>query len=96
MVYTELNVVEKPVIEWLEQLGWTYVSPDDLKKDIEDPFDPAILKDAIKRLNPGVIVTDEEVEKAVNQLRRSSNDIYGNKEFFEWLKGERSLALKAG
>lgn len=96
MVYTELNVVEKPVIEWLEQLGWRYVSPDDLKRDIEDPFDLAILRDAIKRMNPGVIVTDEEVGKVVNQLRRSSNDIYGNKEFFEWLKGERSLVLKAG
>ncbi len=94
MVYTEFSVVEKPIIEWLEGLGWKYVHPAELKRDIEDPFDSPTLTNSIKRLNPQL--EDEDVEKVVSQLRRPSNDIGGNKEFLEWVKGERSLVLKPG
>jgi len=96
MPYTEFSVVEKPIIEWLQGLGWNYISPDELKRDIEEPFDLPTLQQAIKKLNPEAIKTDEDVEKVVNQLRRFSNDIRGNREFFEWLKGERSLIFKPG
>ncbi len=96
MTYTEFKTVEKPIIEWLQGLGWKYISQDDLKRDLEEPFDLPTLQQAIKRLNSEIIKTDEDIEKVVNQLRRFSNDIRGNKEFFEWLKGERSLVLKPG
>ncbi|HZY95145.1 MAG TPA: HsdR family type I site-specific deoxyribonuclease [Candidatus Bathyarchaeia archaeon] len=95
MVYTEFNVVEKKVIDWLQELGWKYVSSDDLRRDIEDPFDTVSLRQALKRLNPA-IVQDEDADKVINGLRKLSNDIGGNKEFVEWLKGERSLILKPG
>src|SRR6266699_832471 len=94
MVFTEFSVVEKPIIEWLEGLGWKYAHPDDLKRDVEDPFDLPILGRVIKRLNPHL--EDEDVDKVVGQLRRPTNDIAGNKEFLEWVKGERSLVLKPG
>jgi type I restriction enzyme R subunit len=96
MVYTEFRTVEKPIIEWLQKIGWKYVSPEDLKRDVEEPLHLPTLKESLKRLNPGVIQTDEDMEKVINQLRRPLNDITGNKEFFEWFKGERSLILKAG
>jgi len=96
MTYTEFKTVEKPIIEWLQGLDWKYISPDELKRDTEETFDLPTLQAAIKKLNPETIKTDEDVEKVVNQLRRFSNDIRGNKEFFEWLKGERSLVLKPG
>jgi len=94
MVYTEFSVVEKPIIEWLEGLGWKYIHPDELKRDIEDPFDLPTLTEAIKRLNPQLEA--EDVDKVPSQLRRPSNDMAGNKDFLEWLKGERSLVLKQG
>lgn len=96
MPYTEFNVVEKPIIEWLQTLGWEYVPASEFKRDFEEPFDLSTLEQAIKRLNPRVVVTDEDVEKVVSRLRRLPNDINGNQEFFEWLKGERSLVLKTG
>ena len=96
MVYTELSTVERPIVEWLEKLGWEFVRPERLRRDVEEPFDLARLGEALKRLNPEIAKTDEDVEKIINQLRRPLNDITGNREFFEWLKGERSLVLKPG
>lgn len=96
MVYTEFRTVEQPIIKWLQKLGWRYVSPDDLRRDIEEQFDLPTLKEALKKLNPNVIQRDEDAERVISQLRRLLNDVTGNKEFFEWFKGERSLVLKAG
>jgi type I restriction enzyme R subunit len=96
LVYTELSTVERPIVEWLQKLGWEYVRPEHLKRDVEEPFNLGRLGEALKRLNPEIMKTDEDVEKVINQLRRLLNDITGNREFFEWLKGERSLVLKPG
>ena len=96
MVYTELSTVERPIVEWLQKIGWEYARPEHLKRDAEEPFDLARLSEALKRLNPAIVNADEDVEKVINQLRRPLNDITGNREFFEWLKGERSLVLKPG
>jgi len=96
VVYTEFGTVEKPIIDWLQELSWEYVSGDDLKRDVEEPFCLPTLRQAIKTLNPHVIQSDEDVEKVVNQLRRCSNDIAGNRDFFEWLKGEKSIVFKQG
>jgi type I restriction enzyme R subunit len=96
MTYTEYGTVEKPIIDWLRELGWEYVSADDLKRDVEEPFCLPALRQAIKTLNPHVIQSDEDVEKVINQIRRCSNDIAGNRDFFEWLKGERSIVFKQG
>jgi len=96
MIYTELSVVEKPIIEWLEELDWKYVLPSNLRRAPEEPFEFATLTKAIKRLNPDVIETDEDVERVVSRVQRLSNDISGNKEFLDWLKGEKSIILKPG
>ena len=95
-IYTELGVVEKPIIGWLEELGWKYVPSFNLRRAPEETFEFAILGKAIKRLNPDVIQTDEDVERVVSRVQRLSNDIAGNKEFLDWLKGEKSIILKPG
>lgn len=89
MPYTEFNVVEKPIIDWLVRLGWRFVSADELKRGIEEPFDLPTLIDRIKYLNPD-LDTDEDVDKVISQLRRASNDISGNREIFEWVKGKEA------
>ncbi len=96
MSYTEVSVVEKPIIDWLQHLGWTYVAPDKLNRDAEEPFDLPILEEAIRRLNPAVIQSDTDVDNVINHLRRVSNDINGNREFFDWIKGEKSIVLNPG
>ena len=95
-MYTEAGIVEKPIIEWLEELGWRYVPSSNLRRTPEEPFEFATLRKAINRLNLGVIETDEAVERVVSKLQRLSNDISGNKEFLDWLKGEKSIILKPG
>lgn len=96
MVYTEYKSVENPIVEWLHELGWRYISSLDLPRDAEEPFDIQVLTDAIRRLNIGIVRTEEEIERIINRLRRFSNDITGNREFFNWIKGEGSLVLRQG
>ena len=96
MPYTEFKTVEKPIIDWLVELGWEYISPEELRRESDEPFDLPTLSDAIRRLNTAIVQDNEDMEKVVNQLRRMSNDINGNREFFEWLKGERSIVLWPG
>ena len=81
--YTEFGVAEKPIIEWLQELGWKYVPSFNLRRASEEPFEFATLTRAIKRLNPDVIESDEDVERVVSRLQRLSNDISGNKEFLD-------------
>lgn len=96
MSYTEVGVVEKPIIDWLQELGWTYVSPNKLNRDTEEPFDLAVLTEAIQRLNPATILTTDEVDSVIDHLRQISNDINGNRQFSEWVKGDRSIVLRRG
>jgi len=94
--FTEIGVVEKPIINWLKHLGWAYITSDKLNRDAEDPFDLPILKEAIKRLNPAIIQGDNDVDNVINHLKRVSNDISGNREFFDWIRGEKSIVLNPG
>ena len=96
MPFTEFGVVEKPIVGWLRELRWTYVRAIDMRRDSEDPLDAATLKDAVRRLNMGVVQSGEDADRVVERLRMVTNDISGNKEFFEWLKGEKSTVLRQG
>ena len=96
MSFTELKTVEEPIIDWARELGWDYVTQEDLIRNEDEPFDLATLKDAIIKLNPEVIRDADDADKVVNQLRLLANNIYGNREFFKWIKGEHSIVLRAG
>lgn len=92
---TEFTTAEKPIIEMLEKLGWKYIQSSELDRDFEEPFDRKTLRECIKKLNPS-ITSEEEVDRVVSSLKMVSNDISGNKEFFDWTKGEKSLILRPG
>lgn len=96
MVYTEHKTAEWPIIELLQKLKWNYVPPKELRRDWEEPFDLRALRKAIRKLNPDFITTDRAVESIISRLKSLFNDISGNKEFFEWLRGERSIVLRPG
>jgi type I restriction enzyme R subunit len=94
--YTEYRTVEKPIIEWLQELGWEYKPAEEIPRTLEEAFDHSTLRKALKRLNNGVLESGGDVESVIAKLERLPNDITGNKEFLEWLKGERSIVLKPG
>ncbi|HAW50508.1 TPA: hypothetical protein DCX16_06135 [bacterium] len=94
MPYTEFNVVEGPIIEWLKELGWVYIPSYDLSRTEEEPFDSIVIRQSIKRLNPEIVRTDDDVEVIISKLERLTNDISGNREFLDWLKGEKSIVLR--
>jgi type I restriction enzyme, R subunit len=96
LVLSELEVVEKPLVEFLQELGWSFVDSDSIERDYNDAFDRERLSDALFRLNPGILVGPNDVDRVIDYLKRLPNNIRGNKEFFQWLKNEESIGLRTG
>jgi len=96
MAYTESATVEGPILEWLQGLGWRYIRPEELDRDLIEAFDKAVLCKTLLRLNPINIRSEVEANRVVTALASLPNDVSGNKEFFDWLRGEASIGLRAG
>ena len=74
--WDELHLAENPAIEFLESLGYAYVSPEDLDGE-RASFKETILTDrlaaALKRLNPWLSATNvASAVKAVTQVPAAS------------------------
>lgn len=95
MKQPEFTTTEEPIIKMLEKLGWEYIPSSELDRDFEEPFDLKTLRVWIRKLNP-TIASEEEVDRVVSSLKLVPNDVSGNEEFFEWVKGEKSLILRPG
>jgi len=96
MAYTESGTVEKPIVEWLQELGWTYVEPESIVRDYDEAFDQDRLVESLKKLNPTICKSSSDIERIVSRITQLDNDIRGNKEFFDWLKNEGSISLRPG
>jgi len=94
MTYTELSTVEKPIIRWLQEMGWEYISADNLRRSQEETFEYFRFKEALMRLNP--FLNEKNAEMIISKLERLPNDITGNKELLKWVKGEKSVVLRQG
>lgn len=94
MSYSELETVEKPIIEWLQEQGWAFRPPLEINREFHETFDKSLLHRAIKKLNPQVLPTDSDAQTIIDRLANLSNDIQGNKEFFTWLRNEGSISLR--
>lgn len=92
----ESGLVEQPIIEWLRGLGWKYVPASELQRMPGEAFEYSAFKDALRTLNPGEIISDDDVEKVRSRLEALTNNISGNREFFDWIKGEGSVVLQPG
>ncbi len=91
----EYNTVEKPLIEWLQDLGWTFVKPEDLEKyrpDLRNPLILPLFREALLKFN-AFLTTEAEADKVIDRLKFVIND-GDNQEFLAWLRGERSIKLK--
>ncbi len=69
---TELGFVEKPMLQWLEGMGWTCRDEEEMLafgRAITDPIVEALLVPAIRRINP-TVTDDAQASRVVEQFRR--------------------------
>jgi len=96
MAYTESAMVEGPILGWLQELGWKYLIPEVIERDLIEAFDKTVLSNAVLKLNRTVIQSEDEANRVITALTSLQNDLSGNKLFFDWLRGEASIGLRPG
>ena len=87
-MYDERSL-ERNIIRELEKLGWRYVSPDDadrMRPDLDCPFLESVLRDAIRRINRDVELSDSDIDHVLLVLRTISSDVEGVARFLYYLK----------
>lgn len=94
---SELRGVEKPVTEWLTQMGWTFKSNDDLKtygRPFSNPIIEQILIEKTAKIND---ITEDVAKNAVELLMKNLNNptpILGNEAFLDKLSSGVTLSVK--
>jgi len=95
---SERRTVQNPFIRYAEEAGWTYLPPDEalrLRHGEECPVLRDVLTAQLQRLNPGVITSDAQAEDVIERLLRVRNDIEGNRDAWEYLKGLKTVFVAA-
>ncbi|MEN3014343.1 MAG: HsdR family type I site-specific deoxyribonuclease [Endomicrobiia bacterium] len=83
----EKTLAEEPVIKKLQQLGWRYVRPDELKRySFEEPLLIDELERKIKEINSEKDLTDEDIEEVIKILKNAFYDQNGHKQVLRYLK----------
>lgn len=93
MTFTEHKTVEMEILDSLQskELGWRYEAGDDVSAkyrggDEQEMLLIPILRHKLKELNPGVITDDERANIVIQKLRALKD----NKEWIQWLRGEKT------
>lgn len=93
----ESTTAQFPLVYHAESIGWHSVLPIDAltKRGGEaGMFFYGELKDALIRLNPG-IVTEENVQGVIQTMEAVPSTIEGNREILTWLRGQKSIHVEA-
>ncbi|MGZ4990639.1 MAG: type I restriction endonuclease subunit R, partial [Methylobacter sp.] len=88
--------VEKPVTEWLEKMGWTYRSPDDLKihkRRTSNPIIDAVLLQRIQSINHLDAELAQRILDTLLQALKKDSPILGNEQFLEKLAKGVTLSI---
>jgi type I restriction enzyme R subunit len=78
-------------------IGWRYVAPADVPRQIQEMLVEPWLRDALIRLNPEIAAQPDRSNEVLYKLRaivlsvRSDGLIRANEEMTAWLRGERSM-----
>lgn len=78
-------------------VGWRYVAPVDVPRQIQEVLVEPWLRDALIRLNPEIFAEPDRVDEVLYKLRaivlavRSDGLIRANEEMTAWMRGERSM-----
>ncbi|KXA92561.1 hypothetical protein AKJ64_02865, partial [candidate division MSBL1 archaeon SCGC-AAA259E17] len=84
--FTEKSAVEDYIVNRLQEMGWKYVEPTDLKREsFEDVLLKKDLKSAVRRIND-IGLKEEDLKKIVNKLELQSSGVEGVKQILRHLK----------
>lgn len=78
-------------------IGWRYVSPETLNREITEVLIETELKEALIRLNPEIAQQPERADEVIHKLRailvtvNTVGLVKANEEFAKWLKGEMTM-----
>ena len=67
--FNEDNTIEQLVITSLKNNGWTYISPDDLDRELSDVMVESMVKSALIRLNPEIAEEPSRADEVIYKLR---------------------------
>ncbi|HUW10494.1 MAG TPA: type I restriction endonuclease, partial [Anaerolineae bacterium] len=91
------QVSEAPARYGIADLGWQYLSPENLPRQPQEALVENHLREALIRLNPTIAAQPARVDDVLHRLRaiimgvRSDGLVKANEEFAAWLTGERSM-----
>lgn len=91
----ERGSVQNPIIKYAIEIGWEYIKPENMLKyrDSEQFF---LLKEIfinqINKLNPG-FMDKQKIEDLTKRIQRIQANIIGNFEFWEYIKGLKTVYI---
>lgn len=101
---TPANAVQEPIHSYgpsPKGIGWSYVAPVDVPRQIQEVLVEPWLRDALIRLNPEIAAQTDRADEVLYKLRaivlsvRSDGLIRANEEMTAWMRGERSMPFGA-
>jgi len=90
MLYTERGTVEDFIIQELQELGWKYVNPKDMnlkrKENFEEPLVIEELKQAVRKINTHVELSETDLDFVIISLRTIPSNIDGIRRFLDIIR----------
>ncbi len=89
----ERGAVQNPLIGYAEEIGWTYLPPDEalgLRRGASGWLLYPALRAKLIDLNPG-IVDEKHADDIIGRIESVRCTIEGNAEILKWLRGEQSV-----
>jgi len=91
----ESDTVQYPLLNYAEQIGWSYLSPEtalDLRAGESGLLLQKVFLASVQRLNPGV-VDYARAEDLAKRLKHLQTNIQGNLDAWEYLRGLKTLYI---
>ncbi len=87
MGFKEAKLVEDYIVQKLQERDWKFVPADELERDsYQEPFLIPNLIRALKKINQGLEIGDEEINKVLNELKIAGTGIEGAKRILNFYK----------
>ncbi len=92
----EAGTVQFPLVKHTVEIGWAPIADTEalrLRGGEAGLFFYKELEDALLRLNPG-IVNSENVQSIIQRMESVPNNIEGNREILDWLRGNKTIFVE--